>query len=236
MLLALLPLAFAQADEAIIIEAERDVAVARAALDAALREQGYRAAGGDDMTRYFHPQLWRPRLRVSADGLVSVHSWRATPLMFVPGGTLMATEETPLTLADANQQPLLAPGVTGTAAGRRTQKRMESDLLVSLEAPLQEWHEAIWARDRLFREEDLRQEMHAIWDDGDRSFAERRGALVEMWLNTADNGDGQRVQEMIEVFLDEVVQTSDAPLTAAEVDAANARRPSERVLEPVSAE
>lgn len=232
----LVPLALAQANETIIIEAERDVVVARAVLDDEILSRGYIPLRGPHVTRYIHPQLWRPRVRLSEDGMLSIRSWRATPLTFMPAGTLMSDGDMMLSLADLARQPAVAPGVAGLWASRRTQTQMESALLSVLEAPLQDWQDAIWAHQRLIRQDELRLRMHAIWGDSARSFAERRAALLEMWLNTADNDDGQRVQEMLEVFIDETVQTSEHPLTAAEIDGANAHRPSARLLEPVPAE
>ena len=72
----------------------------------------------------------------------------------------------------------------------------------------------------------------AAWEQ-DAPAADRRAAVLAMWLNTADNDDGERVREMIEVFIDANIQASATPLTAEEINEANATRAFPRRLEPV---
>jgi len=231
---------FAQDDE-IIIEAERSVVAARAALDAEVRDLGYvsgRQSG--DTSRYIHPQIWRPRVRIYDDGLMEVRTWRRTPLMLAP---LMPTqplnpdEGSPLNLNDGLgwQQGTDSTGVNanGLSASDRTTHRMEADVLLAVNDSVRAWQDAIRERERLYRVEELREKMHTTWGSAQPP-EDRRAEILSMWLNTTDNDDGERVREMIEVFIDDTIQPSATPLTDEEVDAANIKRTFERALAPAA--
>lgn len=239
MLLLLLSTASAQVDETMDIESERDVTAARAVLDARIRDLGYVRVDVGARSRYVHPQLWHPRIIVHDDeGLFEIRTRRASPLMIVPAGTVSRFHDEPersLSVGDylKNEQQNAA-GISGVWATARTQAETQAGVLANIGDEVQLWQEAIWARNRLIRDEEIRQALYAIWEDSSRPHAERRQRVLAMWLNTTDNSDGERVREMVEVFIDDVVQASAHPLTQAEIASANAQHPWARVLDPVA--
>jgi hypothetical protein len=236
--LLLLSIASAQVDETMSIESNRNVAVARSALDQSIRELGYARINIGDRSRYIHPQPWHPRIVVYDDGLFEVRARRATPLMIAPAGTVSrfpGEEERSLSVADylSNEQDNAA-GVTGLWNPQRSRARMEGDIIAAISDEAQLWQEAIRAKNRLYRDDEIRQRLYDVWEDSTRPHTERRHRVLEMWLNTTDNSDGERVREMIEIFIDDVIQASASPLTTSEIEAANAKHPWARVLEPVA--
>lgn len=242
LLLAVLPAALAQQPappwqepgEEVIITATKDLAYARVQLEGAIRAQGYRRrVVRDDRVVFPRPQVWKTKLVLHDDGLLELRTPRLVPMGLAPTTRIdQATGRTVLAGAE----------VAGIFSGPRQRRTVEGELLGELEDELQAFRDALWGRSFAERRVAIREEVVRAWFDGVApggaalpTTAERRAWLLQRWLDTADSEAGEEVRVDLEIFFDEVVQRSQAPLTAEEVASANARRTFPRPLLPAGA-
>lgn len=223
--------------EEMIIVAEYSVQEARRDLDSTLREMGYRRPVriGDRMV-YTPERIWKPRVALTDEGILMVRGRMFTPVApLVPTTVLFDS-----TFTDPDRQPLSLSddmrlvrsegwGATSTAQRSGERRRAEGQIVDNIYPEYAAWRQALWELNRLHREEEIRERLWAIWQDS-RSADARRAEILQMWVNTADSSDGERVRAQIEVFMQDVVQASPEPYTHAEIATINEQRGFERAL------
>jgi hypothetical protein len=191
-------------DDEIVVEGRIGVDEARAALDEALRRDGYVIGVpiGRGRTVWFNRERWKGRMVVSDDGLIEPHVGWLVPLVVVPAAHRIV--------------------VSGLVGSPRQARQTEDRMLAAIEPFAGTLRDAIGEDALQRRLEEVGREVDAIWH-GPAAPADRRAAIVARWLATADNDAGARVRARIRRYVRDVVQ-ADAPFTPAELDAANARR------------
>ncbi len=220
------------AGEEIVIEADADLAQARGALDAAIMDLGY-GTPRRRRDRTVYPRdlgsVWKPKVVVYDNGLVTVRQRSITPLMVMPD----------IQRDDEGELESVTAEAVGLASGKRTKQRMEATVVEAITPQLRSWRDAMARRHLADRRSTLREELAAAWFDGVdpqgrplATHAERRAWMIAAWLNTADNDAGETVRRDIERFLGEVVQRSEHPLTEDELAAANQARAFPEALDP----
>lgn len=203
MILALLALAFADdASMTVIVEDDANVERARAELDELIREQGY--LPGIDLGQrvlYMPIKPWKPKVTFHEQGSVRVKARAVTPMMVTPGG------------------------VSGVWGSPRMARELESRLLQEIDPKLDAYKSAVSARGQAHRREALFAELEAL---NELSPKDAWAGLAALWLNTADNAEGEKVRILIEEFAVEHRLTGH-PLDVA---ALNAARTFPRAWEP----
>jgi hypothetical protein len=114
--------------------------------------------------------------------------------------------------------------------------------LQAMDQPLDDWQTAIAAnatQDRLHRQ--IPDELDALWTDGTpmgggsqpplQTPEARRSALLAFWAGRACTPEGAAAREVAALFLEYEVQSSPFPVTAVELQRANAEQRCEDHLE-----
>ncbi len=224
------------AEYQVIVYGELLVEQARKELVRDLRREGYtEQKSKDDRTIYRHAEPWKGEVIIYDDGWVRMR--RQRPHMD-SADVPWAEEGSPLAYASCVLTPLRCVKLGGwTVSGRkfhaqkqRTLKPMESEIQVYGDRVADLWVE----RTVLV----LPERMEALWEEGTplegeaplRTHAERRQALLDYWRTRTCTEWGDRVREAVEAFMRGVVQQSEHPFTAAELEAAKAGRTCDRPL------
>lgn len=198
--------------EVIVVEDRRTPAAAWDAVQGAVRDLGYgRGLDLGERIVYLPPvrDLSKPFVTVREDGTFRAMSLAATPI------------------------PVLVPGwigVVGYGGSKSQERALEARVADALWAPMADYRAAIAAEAMDLRLDALRDTMFQVWRQGiapDGTARSRpdtkRACLASMWLRTTDSPEGARVRREVARFVDEVVM-AEAPYTAAEIVAINARR------------
>ncbi len=214
-------------DATITVWGEAEIARRRAALERDLLQNGYepgRRKG--DRTVYRARQAWKPSVVVYDDGFVVL---RRGPVRFgVPEGVnpwwnLLCPLALPMCVR-----------VGGQIVSKRKLDPVKGKVLAETRPELQAWQDAIVARAMQERlDEEVPSMLDAVWHEGrspeDGRFlptpAERRKAILDFWAGRACNPEGQAVRDVVELYLSEEVQGSEAPLRPDEIAAAEAANP-----------
>ena len=222
--------------EEIVVEARANTEAARQALEDALLSLGMvKGPHVGDRTVYRPLRPWKPKVTVYDWGGVKIRARLFQPIGIGP--TIMADDMAP----SGYPVTTVTWGVKGTLSGLRTKRNMESRTFAAIEPELEAWTTALGDEGLARRLVEVRAQVVAIWVDGAApdgsplpTAEDRRAALLAMWLNTADSDPGQRSREVVEAYVDSVVQCSDDPFTEPEVRSANAARAFPRGMEPAS--
>ncbi len=111
---------------------------------------------------------------------------------------------------------------------KRLLQQVHADVLVTVDPALDGYHEAI-AVTRFGEAVDaLPARLDTLWNEGLAldgftvlsTKAERRAHALELWTSRADTPEGERIRRAVASWLENTVQTSPDPLTAAEIRAA----------------
>jgi tetratricopeptide (TPR) repeat protein len=189
---------------------------------AKLQSLGYRGkpvVRGNGDVHFDAEGVDRPAVTLRADGLYEVQRAGLVPVKKYPW------------LEDS-------PTEWRVISERKLQPQRER-VMTELQPELQAWREALCAEgfeDRLLYE--VPGVLDQVWRDGVArdgetlpERAQRRAELLEWWVTRTCTPEGDAVRGLIVAYLGEVVQRSDAPVTGAEIEAINARRPCEQTLE-----
>lgn len=203
--------------EEVVVQARPTTADALATLVARIQEIGYKPPErtADGTVRLESGELSRPWIELHPDGLVSMDE-------------VLSGED-----MDDPQKGLPQPvsGVLGRLS-KNTTGRYRTNVFLAIAPELAAWREALCAEgleDRLVTE--VPATLDAVWAQGvgrdGRELvdpAARRAELLDWWATRTCNPEGNAVRAVIARYLAQVVQRSSAPVTPAELDAANARR------------
>ncbi len=184
MLLLALALAQDGSDEAlpeeeagmeILVESDRSVAGARAALDQAIREEGY-LPGVDlgNRTFYYPQQFWEPRVTVYDAGFVRVKARVVSPFPLWP--------------------------MVGVWSHPHVVEQAEARVLQDIQPELSEYRSALIARGLALRREELRAELELI---GLLPTEQATAEATTLWLETADTPEGEAVRRLIEAWYED---------------------------------
>ncbi|MCB9779794.1 MAG: hypothetical protein H6742_14610 [Alphaproteobacteria bacterium] len=221
---------WAEPDEVLVVTAERDLAEARQQVEATLGGMDFgRMVQRDGRTVFRRARLWKARAVFHHDGWLEVKAPLATP-------QLLGVR--PLRTGDGQVVGHMVE-VHGRWSGGKVASAQEARVVYGAEDALRVYRTALQRRSLALHRTTLRQELVAAWYEGRSpdgallpSPEARRAFVLDRWLQTADNDAGAALRADIEVFIDDVVQPSDTPLTAAEIAAANDARAFAGVLAP----
>lgn len=229
MLVVRLALAQDIPQEEVVVYPDRQEAEARAAITAALKEQGYRRKErvGDAIV-YKNDAPWKPQVWLHDDGWVDLR--RQPPRVHSPVASF-ADERSKLwyllcvpTLMTA----CVSPG--GWLLGPRKLGPLEQDALEAIHDDVVRMNDAVAKRHMQGRLYDqIPTDLAVIWGGAEPAEARRR-ALFAYWDERTETPDGQSARQVIVNFLDGVVQTSADRFSAAELATLNAGRRSQAPL------
>ena len=183
----------------ILVEEERNVAATRKALDEVILEHGYLRGIPLGGKR----TLYMPH-----------QIWKPRVTVHQEGMVrVKARAVTPLML------------LTGVFNHPRVARAYESELLEAIHPEVVAWREAMSRRGQALRREGLHQ---LLFELRDLPEDHQRHVLARLWLDTADNDEGEAVRILVETFVVE----ERLVFGADEVEAMNAARRFERAWEP----
>jgi hypothetical protein len=197
------------------------IAERRQAIVKELRSLGYTQVKRKDGRAVFRSNVaWHPDVLLYDDGFMIM---RRTPPRFEPpdapgiwGGPLPCLLILPCT------------HIGGVLVSRAKLEPQKSEVAIATHDEVEAWRSAIV--DDAMRERlsvGIPEMLDAIWLGGTGPDGEslptpedRRKALLDFWATRADTPEGDEAQEITAAYIEQVVETSDTPLTDAEVAAA----------------
>lgn len=209
--------------------------LAKAARDKLMRQaeaMGYtEQVRKDDRTILRHEAKYNGEIVLYDDGRVE---FKRQPVQFEPP----FDKSKPLSWLSCVIVPLCIRA-GGQAYAPRKFRAQERRAMAEIADAAGEWNERIAdvALDRKLG--DLPDRLQALWDEGTpleaglptlATFSERKTALLRYWDSRTDTEWGEEVRDAVASFLRAVVQRSDTPITAAELEAFNRRRQAPRPL------
>jgi hypothetical protein len=210
--------------ETVVVEAITP-AEARAAIAAALADEGYRRSRrkGDALV-LLSDQTWKPRVWIGDEGEIRLlHQ----PTRFHPPGRAFADQAAGVEWAMCVIQPwacLHAGTRTQAVTDRRVVVNTRERISAAIGEPSRVYRDAIAAEATRQRIEfDLPREFAAIWA-GTGVAVDRRQALFELWDSRADTPEGQAARAVILAFIRGEVMTSADPYPPEELSRLNAGR------------
>lgn len=220
--------------EEVLVVGEHVVAEARAAVVRKLEGLGYKAKRERDGAVILRPpEAWMGKATLTPYGDLEL----ATPFIAVEGPRETGGEYNAFRDINNDQQAGTV-GVGTSLPGPRQLDGVHAGIRAAVDADLVAWREAIRRRALGRQLEALPDRLDALWQQGvglDRTQlpdpAQRREALLEYWSSRTDTLEGRAVTRALEIFLREVVATSDHPFTAEEIARAEERREDGRRLD-----
>ncbi len=215
---------------------EQAVRRAREEVGLVLRDLGYhRRHTRDGRDYYANESPWKPWVVVDDDGWAIL---KRAPVTFSKP-ELEGVWRGPLGYLVCVVQPTACIHVGGLVVSERKLRWQKQRVLEAVKPALDRYEEAVVARNRNRRfGGDLPQALQDLWGEGIpiegnevlETWEERRAALLQFWMDRADNDWGEEARDVTEAFMAGVVQDGPHPFTPAEIAAANARRTCEREL------
>jgi hypothetical protein len=203
----------------------------------ALRDLGYhkrKTANGRDV--YANEDPWKPWVYVDDDGWMMMRRAPVTvskpPLPGIWAGPLGWLVCVPF--------PTACVHVGGQVVSRAKLHPQKVEVIETIGPAMDHYQSAIVERAMKARVDvTVPQALDALWTDGVpfsgegrlESWAERRAAIVDFWLGRADDGYGDRVREVVELWSRNTIQAGDEPFTTQEIADAAARRTCTRPIE-----
>jgi len=225
--------------ETIIVQPENRVAEKRRELEGALDALGY----GEKKRRgewsiYLAEAPWYPKVMVHDSGFMVIK--RRGVHFKLPEIADWGGLEKPLELAICIVQPTSCIRVHGLLTSKRRLRWKEQEVVDSTRKQMSAFQDALADAALAERIAGLVEVLNSLWRDGVQPDSEeilvtpesKRKALVELWKAPASNRWGDTMRAHIEIFIDDVVQASEAPFLSQEIERANRERRSERILEP----
>jgi hypothetical protein len=227
--------------ETIIVQPENQVAHKRGELEGALDALGY----GEKKRRgewsiYLAETPWYPKVMVHDSGFMVIK--RRGVHFKLPRVADWGGLEKPLELALCVILPTSCIRVHGLLTSKRRLRWKEQEIVGRTRRQMAAFQDALADAALAERMAGLVEDLNRLWREGEQRESTipletpeaRRAALIEMWKVPASNPWGDTVRSHIEIFIDDVVQTSANPFRSEEVEKANLERRSERVFEPVT--
>jgi hypothetical protein len=215
---------------------EQAVRRAREEVGLVLRDLGYHKKRTRDGRDYYaNESPWKPWVVVDDDGWLVL---KRAPVSFSKP-ELEGIWRGPLGYLVCVTQPTACIHLGGLVVSERKLAWQKQAVLQAVKPALDRYETAVVARNRGRRfGEELPLALQALWDEGVpiegpdllETWEERRAALLEFWLDRADNDWGGEARDVTEAFMANVVQDSPHPFTPEEIAALNARRTCEREL------
>lgn len=208
----------------VIIESSR-ITKAREALRIALKEQGYtRSERTGDYLVYKNTSPWKPQVWVHDDGWVTVK--RQPPRVHTPFHTF-ADQGSPAEYLLCVIMPTTCVSVGGWLLGPRKLAKQEERVYDSTRDEVKTLNDAV-AREHLAQRlnEDIPNDLAAIWGDATRPAADRRLLLYTYWDTRTETPEGMEAKEAVRAYLAGVVQASTTPFTPDELALLNGTRQS----------
>lgn len=202
MWLLALALADDDVDLEVVVEEQLSAEELRVVLDDTILDQGDRDGARRDGHTVYRPEAWwNPVLRVYDSGIVTA-------------------KHNPVAVARA-----------ALFGELRILKNAEGRVVTSIHPDLFEWNEGISREAMDLRYQMLFEAFEALWERGEPlmgrapvlTVAERREQLLAFWATRTDTPEGEIVRGLVVDFLEAVVQTSEHPLTGAEIEEAEER-------------
>lgn len=137
--------------------------------------------------------------------------------------------DTPTDAAATGLEPDAVSVTIATGPGRAKAEGVQDDVVVGIDGALDRYREAMQETAFQARLEEVSGRLDALWELGEplepggpriEDVAARRAVALDYWASRADTPEGQRVCEVVERWLVEVVMASDAPVTTEETAAA----------------
>jgi hypothetical protein len=224
--------------EEVVVYGEYRVQMARAALEQNLRAQGYRLARDKD-----GHAVWRHDIPYRAEVHLTDHGtfWTERQPIRIEGREMpWAERNSPLAWAGCVIWIPLCVRPGGQVISQRRFQQMEARTSRSVQPEVQVWNDRIADRAIEVKLQDLGERLELLWLVGHpleggpplASIDERKAALLAYWATRTDTVWGAQIRAAVEGFLRAVVQTSETPLTEAELAAFNATAPQPLVLTP----
>ncbi|MEE2751511.1 MAG: type II toxin-antitoxin system HicA family toxin [Myxococcota bacterium] len=224
-------------EETVIADWHTELARSRKELDRRLESMGWsehRRRG--DWVIYTHPSPWKPKVKVHKDGWMEIR--RRGVHVSRPEMVDLNGWETPLELMLCVVAPFACIHLEGLLVSDPILERQKQIVVNGSASAMQRVADTLADQHSAERLENLPIELDSIWlmgvdpDSGASivEFSARRAALLERWVFPADNAHGDAVRKAVEDYLLYMVQPSEHPLTAEEVNAVNDRRQCERKL------
>jgi hypothetical protein len=232
--------AWAVPGETIVVNSGNQVAQKRVELAAGLKDLGYgNTKRRGEWTVYLADPPWYPKVMVHDSGYMLLK--RRGVHFKLPEVADWGGWEKPLELALCLVQPTSCIRVHGLMVSKRRLRWKEQEVVDQTRRQMNAFQDAIADASLAERVAGLVEILNQLWRQGIRpneaqrveTAALRRQALVEMWQEPASNPWGDTIRSHIEVFVDDVVQTSPHPFTAEEIAEANKGRRSERRFDPI---
>ena len=222
------------ADIEVVVYGELLVEQARAKLVEDLKEAGYdEVKVKDNRVIYRHSSVWRGEVHVYDDGW---YRTKRQKVKFQAVGMPWAEEGSPLAVAGCFIYSPLCFRPGGALIGSRKFRAQETQVVQHIHEDAEEWANRVsdLATERTIN--GLPERLEDLWSrgvplDGDgvlATSAQRRRAILDYWDSRTNTPWGEAVRQAVEAFCRAVVQQSDAPFTAAELEALNQRRQSIR--------
>lgn len=223
----------APADATIIVEGDALKRVMER-ISAALATEGFERQKDDGTSTVFlNRDTWKGRVRVYDDGY---WLWEHQPTRMHAPGQDWGDEGPSWTYALCVVAPtscLSPPSRLVNVSDGRKQTLYKDQIAAVVHAPvedLRKLREAEGQRDRL--ERGIPADCAALWSDPTKSPIERRAALFALWDSRTDTPAGREAQIAIVAWIDDTVQASSDPFSAAEVEVLNGRRTSASSFDP----
>lgn len=225
--------------ETIVVDSAGTVAETRAELEAGLRDLGYGTKKRrGDWTIYVSEIPWYPQVMIHDSGYMRI---KRRPLHFrLPEIADWGGAEKPLELALCLIQPTSCIRFQGLLVSKRRLRHKEEEVVNRTRGQMASFQDSLANAALSERLAGMNAVLMGLWRDGIHpdfeepleDMSARRRALVELWVEPAENAWGDRVRAHIEVFVDDVVQASPDSFLPEEIEAAN-RAGLERIFEPI---
>lgn len=220
--------------EEVLVLGEHIVSQARAAVIRTMEELGYKAVRERNGTVILRPpEAWWGKAKLTPWGDLELGG----PGLAVDGPRESGGAYNADAMLDRDQQS----GTLGLAVVSPSQRKLEgvyAGVRTAVEPGLVAWREAIRRRALGAQLETLPDRLAALWERGEGlgreqldTVDQRKEALLSYWATRTDTVEGRAVTRTIEMFLREVVQASEHPITAEEAEQAEARREDGRRLD-----
>jgi len=197
-----------------------------------LRDLGYKAKRDrNGRTVYVHDVPWKPKVIMDDDGWM-VLKRRRVVLTDPDLPDHWWFSDTPVEYITCVVAPHLCIRMGGMFISERKLMHHKAAVVNTTQDEMREWGDAIADHsltERIYTE--LPEQLDQVWYQGVgpegevlTSWEERRRWILDLWVTRTDNHWGDATREAIEGYMIYVIQDSNEPYTAAEVDDANARK------------